>query len=206
MFADRRDAATQLVSQLKRYVGTDALVLGLARGGVVVAKTVAEALQLPLDVAVIKKISPPFNPELAIGAVAPDGVWVVDYAFAKKLSVDTSYLRQETNRKVALVKQKMQLYRKGKPPLAVAGKTVIIVDDGAATGATVQAAVAWLKQKHTNCIVLALPVAPADVVQKLTPLVDELIVLETPNSFGAVGEYYEHFDQVEDSDVVQLLA
>ncbi|MBI2405167.1 phosphoribosyltransferase [Candidatus Gottesmanbacteria bacterium] len=207
MFADRVTAAMQLVQRLRSYQDCrDVEVVGLARGGVVIAKAVADHLHLPRDVVVIKKISPPFNPELAIGAVAPDGVRFIDRPFAQSLNIDKSYLQEETNRKSQLVKQKMQLYRKGKPPFSAGDKTIIIVDDGAATGATIQAAILWLKKKRAKHIVVALPVAPAEVVEKIKPNVDELIILDTPSAFGAVGEFYEHFDQVEDNEVVQLLA
>lgn len=207
MFVDRVTAGVQLVQRLRSYQDShDAEVVGLARGGVVVAKAVADHLHLPLDVMVIKKISLPSNRELAIGAVAPDGVRFVDHTFAQSLNVSKSYLQEEVNHVSDLVQQKMQLYRKGKSPFSVTDKTIIIVDDGAATGATIQSAILWLKKKRAKHIVVALPVAPADVVEKLKSEVDDVVVLETPARFGAVGEFYEHFDQVEDNKVVQLLA
>lgn len=207
MFVDRVTAGVQLVQRLRSYQDShDAEVVGLARGGVVVAKAVADHLHLPLDVMVIKKISLPSNRELAIGAVAPDGVRFVDHTFAQSLNVSKSYLQEEVNHVSDLVQQKMQLYRKGKSPFSVTDKTIIIVDDGAATGATIQSAILWLKKKRAKHIVVALPVAPADVVEKLKSEVDDVVVLETPARFGAVGEFYEHFDQLEDNEVVQLLA
>ena len=206
MFVDRVHAGQRISERLAKYQESGAVILGLARGGVIVAKEVAKRLLLPWDVLVVKKISSPFDPELAIGAVAPDEVSIIDEELSRVAGLEGQRLGEVIKEKSALVTQKMQLYRKGRLPLVVKDKTIIVVDDGAATGATIAAAVLWLKAKHARKIIVALPVAPPDVVKKLAPQVDELVVLATPNDFGSVGQFYKHFDQVEDEDVVKLLS
>ncbi len=206
MFVDRVEAGKRVGDRLINYQGVQGLVIGLSRGGVVVAQVVAKKLSLPWDVLVVKKISSPSDAELAIGAVAPDEVSIIDDELSRVAGLEGQRLGEVIKEKSALVTQKMQLYRKGRLPLVVKDKTIIVVDDGAATGATIAAAVLWLKAKHARKIIVALPVAPPDVVKKLAPQVDELVVLATPNDFGSVGQFYKHFDQVEDEDVVKLLS
>ncbi len=205
LFKNRQQAGQLLGEKLSSYQGSGGIVVGLARGGVVVANIVARALSFPVDVVVIKKVSGPSDPELALGAVAPDDVSFIDDQFFRQLGVDEQYLWETVKKQSGIVRQKMQLYRKDRSPLAVQGKTVIIVDDGAATGATMMAAVRWVKKKRAGKIIIALPVAPPDVVKKLQPEVDDMVVLATPDDFGSVGQWYEHFDQVEDEEVVRLL-
>ena len=205
VFANRIEAGERLSEKLTPYKGTSAIVIGLARGGVVVASTIAKKLTLPLDVASIKKVSPSYDPELALGAVAPDAVTFRDYKLAQRLGIDDQYLQEEILNKSEQVKQKMQLYRKGKGPFSVEGKIVIVVDDGVATGATMEAAVKWLRKKKAKKIVAAIPVATPAVMSALKPEVDELVVLETPHDFSSVGEFYTDFAPVEDTDVIQLL-
>ncbi len=206
MFVNRIEAGKRLGERLINYQGMQGLVIGLSRGGVVVAKEVAKKLSLPCDVLVVKKLSGSGDPELAIGAVAPDGVSMIDAELAHIVGLAKQHLQKVIKEKSALVKQKTQLYRKGRVPLVVKDKTIIIVDDGAATGATMEVAVKWLKRKHAHRIIAALPVAPSDIIRKLQPEVDELIVLETPDEFGSVGQFYQHFNQVEDEEVIQLLS
>lgn len=206
MFANRTEAGERLSERLAAYKGTEAVVVGLARGGVVVASVVARKLSLRVDVVSIKKISPSYEPELALGAVAPDGVTFIDYKLAQRMGIDDRYLREEIQNKSQLVKQKMQFYRKGKGTFFVEGKVVIVVDDGAATGATMEAAIRWLRKKKAKRVVAALPVAPAEIVTSLKPEADELVVLETPVEFSAVGEWYKEFAPVEDAEVIQLLS
>lgn len=204
MFTDRASAGTLLASKLTSYSG-DVLILGLARGGVAVAAGVAAATKLPLDVLVIKKIASPYDPELGIGAVAPDDVFTVNWPLAHRVAADEHYVHAAISQQSSDISQKMQLYRKGKGPLKVKGKTVILVDDGAATGATMEAAVAWAKKKGAHNIVVAVPVAARQVIQKLTPEVDGVVVLEGPPTFDSVGKWYEKFEQVSDEVVIDLL-
>lgn len=205
MFADRKHAGEFLAKSLTSYVSSNGLVLGLARGGVVVAARVASALNLPLDVLGIKKLASPFDPELAVGAVGPDGVMAVDWPLAQRAGADEHFIQSQISNLNDHIKERERTYRKGKKPLTVKGKTVILVDDGAATGLTMDAAITWCKKKGAAKIVCALPVAARDTVKKLKPEVDELIVLETPDDFESVGKWYQQFTQVSDEEVVELL-
>lgn len=193
IFKDRHQAGVLLAEKLSSYRGTASSILGLARGGVAVAKTLADDLNLPLDVLVVKKIGAPGQEELALGALAPDGVSYGDF--------DKSHIR----RLAGQIKQKTLLYRKGRKPYAFREKTVILVDDGAATGATIEAAIRWVFKKHAKKIVVALPVAPKELIPKIIPEVDSFVVLETPEEFTAVGQFYKDFGQISDEEVVELL-
>jgi len=205
MFTDRKEAGTSLAEKLVSRISSGPLVLGLARGGVMIAQAVASRLSLPLDVLVVKKIPSPNNPELALGAVAPDGIRLVNWRLAQQQGVDEAYIQSVISNQQSAIRQKTLLYRKGRKPLRVKDKTVIIVDDGAATGATFEVAVKWAEAKGARKIIAALPVAPPDTVARIAPEVDELIVLEAPEHFDAVGQFYRNFDQVSDEEVIQLL-
>ena len=205
-FTDRQQAGERLAEKLTAYRGCDAVLLGLARGGVVVASTLASRFRESTDVCVVKKIGSPVDAELAIGAVAPDGVSYVDWRLGHRTGADEHFIRTQITELNDQIRQKTLLYRKGKRPYQLRDKTVIVVDDGAATGATLEAAIKWLRVKKVKKIVVALPVAPPDVVARIKPEVSELVVLETPNDFQSVGQYYQKFPQVEDGEVVRLLA
>lgn len=202
LFKDRTDAGNQLAEKLRSYTDTAALVLGLARGGVVVSRQVAALLHLSSDVLVIKKVSSPYNPEYALGALAPDGVDVIHWADAHRSGVDEEYIRGLEKELRSIVGSKMRLYRKGKKPLAVEGKTVILVDDGAATGATMEAAVQWARTKKARSIVVALPVASKTAIQQLRPKVTECVCMSETDDLESVGSYYESFEQINDEDVI----
>lgn len=204
MFTDREEAGKRLAEKLVACRGKQAIVVGLARGGVVVAREVAAALSLPVDVLVVKKISSPEDTELALGALAPDGISVIDWKLAHRLGTDEVYLNARIAALSDQIRQKILLYRRRKP-LVVNGKDVILVDDGAATGATMEAAIKWAKNKQAKRIITALPVAPKDTVFKIQPEVDELVILDIPSDFTSVGQFYQTFPQVEDAEVVQLL-
>lgn len=206
IFTDRHSAGLLLLGKLVPWRGKDSIILGLARGGVVVASAIASGLDVPLDVLVVKKIPAPGESELALGALTPDGVSYVDWKFAGRLGVDEEYIKSQIRQLTDQIKQKTSIYRKRKKPINVRDKTVIIVDDGVATGATLEAAIKWTRKKHAGRIIAAIPVMPADTLGKIKPEVDELIVLEAPREFAAVGQFYKDFPQVEDSEVVQLLA
>lgn len=205
IFADRIEAGEKLCQKLSSFSGSNALILGLPRGGMVVASVISHTLGLPLDVLVVKKIPSLGNPELALGALAPDNVSTVDWKLSHSVGADEHYIRTQISELNDQIKQKTLLYRKGRPPLAVKDKIIIIVDDGAATGATVEASIKWLRKKNAKKIVVALPTAPPEVIGKIRPEVSECIVLDTPRDFSAVGQFYKNFSQVEDSDVVKLL-
>lgn len=206
MFTDRADAGRQLAQKLSSYVNTQqTMVIGLARGGVVVASVVASTLHLPLDVLVVKKIGAPGNSEFAIGALAPDNVFVMHGRAASRSGVDEQFIKYQIANLKLQIEEKERLYRKGMKPLAVKDKTVILVDDGIATGATLEAAIKWCRAKKARQIVAAIPVLPEDTVGIIRPEVKELVVLEAPSEFASVGQWYAHFDQVADEEVVALL-
>lgn len=205
LFKDRKEAGLKLAEKLHAYGGPDTLVIGLARGGVVTAAQIATLLSLPLDVLVIKKISSPSNPEFALGALAPDSIRIVHWVEAQRMGVDEEYVRSIETTLSSEVGQRMHRYRKGKKPLRVEGKTVILVDDGAATGASMEAAVLWARKKRAASIIVALPVTAEEAIRTFTQDVKEVVVLEVRNNLNSVGEYYETFNQLSDEDVIPLL-
>ncbi len=181
------------------------VVLGIPRGGVMVAYEVAMSLDAPLDVIIPRKVGAPGNPELAIGAVAPDGTLVVDEALVKMLGVDEGYLQEETQRQRAEIERRTDLYRHGRPAAELAGASVILVDDGIATGATVLAALRGLRSQDPARVILAVPVAPPDTLERLAPEADAIVCLATPEPFYAVGQFYRHFEQTSDEEVIDLV-
>lgn len=206
IFKDRKDAGKQLAEKLAHYRDkAELIVLGLPRGGVTVAYEIAGALNCPLDILIVRKIGFPGNPELAAGAVSETGTVVLNEDIVAAYGVSRAYLDRETARQKEEIARRISLYRGGKgvPPLA--GKTVILVDDGVATGATAKAAISTLKQEKIAKLVVALPVATQEAEREIAPTVDEWVCLQTPAGFMAVGNYYYDFTQVEDEDVVAML-
>ena len=205
VFTDRVDAGRRLAEALEEYRGRDVVILGVPRGGVVVAAEVARALGAPLDVAVARKIPAPGNPELAIGAVAADGTVVLDPMASVYPGVTPDYLERAKAAEVAEIERRMVAYRGDRPPLDVGGKHVIVVDDGIATGNTVLATLRCLRQGSPAELILAVPVAPPTSVERLSADADRVVALQTPEPFFAVGEWYRDFDQVSDEEVVRIL-
>jgi putative phosphoribosyl transferase len=205
LFEDRRDAGRRLAAELAGYGGADALVLALPRGGVLVAYQVASALGLPLEVFVSRKIGAPGNPELAIGAIAEiDGLWLDQESMAI-LGVTEGYVRQEVDRQRLEIDRRIQIYRHGQPLPPVAGREVIVVDDGIATGYTVLAALKGLRLAGPGRLTLAVPVAPQEALWKVSQEADQVVCLASPEPFYAVGLHYVGFEQVSDQDVVDHL-
>ncbi len=204
LFKDRSQAGRLLSEKLRHYQNKDAVVLGLPRGGVVVAAEIAKALHLPLDLVVARKIGAPGNPELAIGAVTEEGECFFDQAFIEGYQVDPDVLRQEIKQEKKEAHRRRLLYRAGRASLNLKNKIVILVDDGIATGFTLQAAIACVKTKNPKKIVVAIPVGPKETLKKFQHQVDEVVVLQTPEIFRAVGEFYINFDQVSDEEVIAL--
>ncbi len=180
-------------------------MLGVPRGGVLVALPVARALGAPLDVVVPKKLGAPGNPELGLGAVAP-GVRVLDEQLIERLGVRASYIENETERVEAEIARRTEQYRGGRPQVTLEGRTAVIVDDGVATGSTAFAAVAWARAQTPAAVVFAAPVGPVETARRLAAQCDDVVFLLTPGTFWAVGEWYERFDQVTDEEVREALA
>jgi len=205
-FRDRREAGQLLAEKLDFLKGKeDVIVLGIPRGGVVVAHEVARAIGAPLDVYITRKIGAPYNPELAIGAVASDGGMVLDHDLIQQLGVPEDYIEKETERQRREIERRAREYRGDRPPLDLAGKTVVVVDDGVATGATTMATLRALKKQGLKELILAIPVGPPDTVKELGKEADRVICLSTPRLFWAVGSFYAVFDQTSDAEVKQLL-
>lgn len=206
-FRDRRDAGQQLAARLEQYrERPDTLVLGIPRGGIEVAAELARLLKLPLDVWLARKLGAPANPELAIGAVAADGTLLLDQPLIRELRVPGYWIAEARAQGMQELERRLHLYRGERPAPSITGKTIILADDGIATGATTIAALRALRRQNPARIVLAIPVAPPQVVPSLQSECDELVLLSAPESFRAVGLYYDRFEQVGDEQVVQLLA
>lgn len=203
MFADRTDAGRKLARALERYRGAnDTIVLGIPRGGVVVAAEVASELGLPLDVLIAAKVGAPGNPEYAIGSVAPDGIVMANPESGFSLA-EVEHLSGEAKAKVA---EKTAAFRHGRAAEPLTGRTAILVDDGLATGLTARAAIAYLRRQKVARIVLAVPVASDSAVRAIKPEVDELVSLDIPLGFFAVGQFYRRFEQTTDAEVEALLS
>jgi putative phosphoribosyl transferase len=205
---NREDAGRRLAERLAGYRGHDVVVLALPRGGVPVAAEIARALEAPLDLLFVRKIGLLWQPELAYAAVVdgnPPEV-VVNDELASIEPMSEAALARATAAEVAEIERRRGIYSAGRAPLDVAGREVILVDDGLATGTTARAALRGLRRRSPARLVLAVPVAPADTVQDLAPLVDELVVLETPEPFRAIGLHYVDFHQLEDDEVLAIMA
>ncbi len=206
-FRDRRAAGRRLAALLQPYrARPPTVVLGLPRGGVVTAAEVAAALALPLDVVIVRKLGAPWNPELAIGALAEGAETYLDEESVTLTGASPEYVAAETERKRAEIAARQARFRGGRPLALPPGSTVILVDDGVATGSTVIAAIHAVRRQHPARLVLAIPVAPPDTAALLRGMVDDLVVLATPALFGAVGAFYDDFEQVSDDEVASLLA
>lgn len=205
-FRDRRAAGDALAARLDDYRGTDALVLGLPRGGVVVAAQLARWLDAELDVLVARKLGSPVSAELAIGAVTANGGRFLNADVIQGLGVSEPYLTAVTKVQQAEARRRERLFRGDRPRPRIAGRTVILVDDGLATGATMRAAVASVRKQAPARVIVAVPVGSPQACDALRSEADEVICLQEPEDFGAVGIWYDHFEQTEDSDVKELLA
>ena len=206
VFADRADAGRQLAGKLAGYAGRDdVVVLGIPRGGVAVAWEVAKALDAPLDVFLSRKLGAPGQEELAFGALASGGVRVLDEDLVRELHISSAVIERMTEAVKAELDRREGVFRVGRPALDLAGKTVLLVDDGIATGSSTLAAIRTLRQMKPTRLVLAVPVAPASTCKRLRQEVNELVCVHTPEHFYAIGQFYENFSQVPDEEVVRLL-
>lgn len=205
-FADRREAGRLLGAQLVDFRGEGTVVLGIPRGGIVVADEVASRLGAAMDIVLARKIGAPGNQELAVASVAEDGRLFADQRILSYLGVERDYLEREKERQMGEMARRVALYRGVEPKVPLAGKTVIVTDDGLATGATMQAALWAVRHDGAGRVVCAVPVAPEDTLRRIAPAADETICLRVPPYFSAVGQFYRHFDQVEDREVLAILA
>ncbi len=204
-FDDREDAGQQLAERIQAESVNVDIVLAIPRGGLPVGRVVADALGVPLDIVVTSKIGAPHNPEFAIGAAASDGsVWVNQEA-VDRLEVSDAYLMGEQDREIALAKEKAGTYRGERPEPVLEGKSVLIVDDGAATGATAIAAVNLVRARGAGEVSVGIPVGPPDTIAELESLADVVIYVSAPASFSAVGQFYTDFEQVSDEEAQALL-
>jgi len=206
IFEDRVDAGRRLAKRLEGYAHrADVVVLGVPRGGVVVASEVAMALGVPLDVFLSRKLGVPGQTELAFGAVSASGGRYLDEYILRTTGITNAQVEWITAEVRKELDRRASVYRGGRPPLDVSGKTVLLVDDGVATGASVYAAILALRQMEPARLLLAVPVAPASAWEWLRTVVDEIVCLDLPEPFAAVGGFYRNFAQVEDVEVVRLL-
>jgi len=205
-FKDRRDAGEQLALKLDAYKEQkDVVVLGLARGGMVVACAVATKLHCPLNVAVVRKVGAPGNSELAVGAIAEHEVGVFNEHLLEMLHVSADFLKEEVARQRKVLQERLLLYRGKAPPPNLRGKVVLLVDDGIATGSSMRAAIHSVRAAGARKIVVAVPVAAPESLHNIAKEVDEVVCLFTPPNFEAVGAFYHIFDQTSDAEVIQVL-
>lgn len=206
MFRDRKEAGKLLADALSFLKGRkDVIVLAIPRGGVPVAKEVSESIGAPLDLVITRKIGAPGNPELAIGAVTQEGESIIDPELVSTLLVSRDYLKEEARRQSDEIRRRLKRYRGDREYPKLEGKTVVIVDDGIATGSTVRAAIQSVRSRRAATIILAVPVGPPDTITELSKIADRIVCLSTPEPFYAIGEFYNEFEQVEDDEVRELL-
>lgn len=205
-FRDRREAGRRLAEELSAYGDReDVVVLGLPRGGVPVAFEVAKALEAPLDVFVVRKLGVPGNPELAMGAIASGGVRVLNDGVVRRMSIPEEEIERTAEEEREKLEKREKIYRGARPGIALTGKTVLLVDDGLATGATMRAAVSALREHDPEEIVVAVPTAPPETCSEFEDMVDDIICVSTPQAFFGVGGAYRDFSQTTNEDVRDFL-
>ncbi len=206
MWTDRVEAGRELAARLADFGKEKTVVLGIPRGGMVVAAEVARALDAPLGYVIARKIGAPGNPEFGIGAVDADGETILDLPAVAATGADAAYIERARVAQTAEIARRAKFLGDNKAASRLSGKTVLVVDDGVATGVTTRAAIRFLKRKKATAVILAAPVAPSDTAVMLMKEADEVVILQTPAPFGSVGAWYYDFTQVEDNEVKQILA
>jgi len=211
VFNSRMEAGDLLAHQLENVEIRESkfqiplVVLGVPRGGIVVAREIAHALQADLDMVLAHKLGAPGNPELAIGAVCEDGKLFLDEEISSYMGVDDDYIKREKSRQLQEIARRVKRYRSVLPKIPLAGRVAIVTDDGVATGATLQAALWAVRQENPKKIVAALPVGPQETLEKLSRDADETICLQAPPFFSAISQFYSYFNQVEDEELLEIL-
>lgn len=205
-FKDRIEAGQKLAEKLQEFKNKkNTIILALPRGGVVNAFQVAQELNLPLDLIVTRKIGAPHNEEYAIGAITETGEGIFDQEAIKSLKVEQEYLDKKVAQEKKEAERRLKTYRKDRPPLNLANKTVIIIDDGIATGLTIRAAIKSVKEKKAKKVIVAIPVSARDSLKTIAKEADQVICLDAPLFFGSVGAFYENFSQTTDQEVIDLM-
>ena len=204
VYPTRDAAAKQLAEALRGYRGQHPLVLAIPRGAVPMGQVIADALDGELDIVLVRKLGAPGNPELAVGAIDETG-WAYIAEFARMVGADDAYIERAKQSQLSLLRERRARYTPGRAPIDPAGRVAIVIDDGLATGATMIAALHAVRSKHPARLVCAVPVAPAECLERIRPHADEVVCLQTPADFYAVGQFYRDFRQVEDREVIGLL-
>jgi putative phosphoribosyl transferase len=204
IFKDRVDAAQRLAKKLEWIKKENPVILAIPRGGVVTGDVIAKTLGLSLDIIVSRKVGAPYNPELAIGAVAHDGSFFPNSELINTLGIPKNYLDEKIAEQMEEIEHRLVKFR-GRTDYDLKNKTVVLVDDGIATGATVFVALEWIKKQRPKRVIVAIPVGPRDTIERLSKMA-EVVVLDAPEVFGAVGEFYQSFDQVEDYQVAEIMS
>ncbi|MDE1875418.1 MAG: phosphoribosyltransferase [Thaumarchaeota archaeon] len=205
IFKDRIDAARKLAEKLSWLKKENPIILAIPRGGVVTGDMISSMLGCNLDIIVSRKVGSPENPELAIGAVLHDGSYFPNVEITRMLNVPESFIEDEIARQRTEIERRLMKFR-GSKEYDLSGKTVVLVDDGIATGATMFVAAMWIRKQKPRKLIIAVPVGPKETIDKLDQIADEVIVLQSPYSFSAVGEFYEEFDQVSDEKVQEIMS
>ncbi|MDO8456165.1 MAG: phosphoribosyltransferase family protein [Burkholderiaceae bacterium] len=204
MFRDRNDAASRLAERLKVYRGKNPLVLAIPRGAVPMAKIIADELGGELDVVLVRKLRAPNQPELAIGSVNESG-WTFIAEYAELYGASHDYIESEKRLQMETIRKRRAQYTPIRPPIDPTGRIVIVIDDGLATGATMISALHGLRAMKLSKLICAVPVAPPDTLDKVADMADEVVCLEAPELFQAVGQFYQYFPQVDDDEVIEIL-
>jgi len=204
-FADRREAAIQLSERLSEYRARLPVILGIPRGGIVIADIISNELQADMDVVLTRKLGAPGNPELAIGAVSEHGEILIDHRIARSVGADENYIEREKDRQLAEIQRRRERYRSALPKVPLQGRTAIIVDDGVATGATMRASLWAARAEGATEVVVAVPVGAPDAIEMLRDEADQIVCLLVPEYLYAIGQFFLDFRQIDDQEVMDIL-